>query len=195
MSRTLAQREALALTAFSKPSENQSMRRFVFLILLCAVVCGSFSNEAFARRRRHPRKKRQVIINEKKLYERLGGTKTIASIVDEWLRLDFSDQRVAPFFANITAKPEKIGRLRRDLNEQLCEMADGPCQYKGPEMNKVHAAMHVNEEQYLVVSNNLYRSLEKMNIPEREKDELLARVGETRSEIVEGAADPVVKKQ
>ena len=144
-----------------------------------------FSESAEARRRRrHRRPKRAKIINEKKLYERIGGINAINEIVDEWIRINLADQRVASSFVNVTAKPERLGRMRRHLGDQLCEIADGPCQYKGSEMKKAHAAMNIGDDQYLIVSDNLVRALQLKNIAEREKNELLARIGELRVDIV-----------
>jgi hemoglobin len=161
------------------------MRRFLTFILLISIVSTLFGNDAEARRRRHRKAKRPAIINEKKLYERIGGTKTLSSIVDEWMRLNLADQRIAPFFSKLTAQPEKLGKMRHNLNDQICELADGPCQYRGAEMKKAHKDLTINEEQFLVFSDNLFRSMQKFNVPEREKNELLARLSEVRSEIVD----------
>ncbi len=161
------------------------MRRlFLFFIAICLVsLCFSDDAEARRRRRRH-RPRRAKIINEKKLFERIGGAKAISEIVDEWIRLNLADQRVAQAFTPVTSKPEKLGKMRRNLNDQLCEIADGPCQYKGSDMKKTHIALAVSEDQYLVVSDNLVRVLQARQVSEREKNELLARIGELRPEIV-----------
>jgi len=139
--------------------------------------------EARRRRRRH-QPRRAKIINEKKLFERIGGTRAINEIVDEWTRLNLADQRVAAAFSPVTSKPERLGKMRRNLSEQLCELAEGPCQYKGSDIKKAHVALAVSEDQYLVVSDNLVRVLQVREVAEREKNELLARIGELRPEIV-----------
>jgi len=164
------------------------MRRFFILLLtLCVLTVSLSPDEAEARRRRrhHRRARRLKIINEKKLYERIGGAKAMSAIVDEWTRTNLADSRVAAGFSSLTSKPEKLGHMRRSLSEQLCELADGPCQYKGPEMKKVHRAFQISEDQFLIVSDNLMQSLVKLSIPEREKNELLARLGDLRLEIVQ----------
>jgi truncated hemoglobin YjbI len=166
------------------------MRRVLSWLLLFSVVLGSFTHDAEARRRR--RRKHQKIINEKKLYERLGGSKTVSGIVDEWLRLGLADQRISSYFSAVTAKPERIGKLRRNLNDQICELSDGPCQYRGVDMKKAHAGMKLGEDQFLFFCEDLYKSLLKYNIAEREKDELMARIGELKSEIY---AEPAAASQ
>ena len=164
------------------------MRRIFIWILLSTFIVGFFADEADAARRRRRSRKRAQIINEKKLYERIGGTKTLSQIVDEWMRLNLADQRIAPFFATATAKPERLAKVRRNLSDQLCELADGPCSYKGAEMQKAHQGLAINEEQFLVFSENLFKSMQKYEVAEREKNEMLARLGEFRSDIVRESA-------
>lgn len=164
------------------------MRRiFTSFLTICVLVVSLSASEAEARRRRrsHRRARRLKIINEKKLYERIGGAKMMTAIVDEWTRINLADSRVSGGFASVTTKPEKLGHMRKALGDQLCEIADGPCQYHGQEMKKVHRAFQISDDQFLIVSDNLVQSLAKLGIPEREKNELLARLGELRLDIVQ----------
>ena len=158
------------------------MRRILLSLMAIVLLITSYSDEADARRRRRSRKKRAPIINEKKLYERIGGAKGVSDIVDEWMRRSLADQKVAPFFQQTTSNPERLAKFRRSLNEQLCELADGPCQYKGPEVKKLQSELATNEESYLLFTDHLFQSMQKQNLPEREKNEMLGRVGELRSD-------------
>jgi hemoglobin len=170
---------------------KSSYRYFVLFSLLLSVilVISSFSFEAEARRRRrHSKKKKAPVINEKVLYERMGGTKAMNEIIDEWMRLNLADARIASYFAKTTAQPERLQRLRRNLNDQLCELADGPCQYKGGDMKKAHAGMNLSEDQFVPFAENLFRSMQKFGVAEREKNEMLGRLGALRAEFT-GAGD------
>lgn len=148
------------------------------------MVLGSFANDAEARRRR--RSKRAPIINEKKLYERMGGAQGVSDVVDEWVRQILADSRLSQSFETMTAKPEALKQFRRSLNDQICEIADGPCKYKGRDMKQAHLKLTITEEQFLAFSENLFRAMQKYNVPEREKNELLGRIGGLRGEIVSG---------
>lgn len=158
--------------------------RILVLPLIAIVLVSSVAPEAEARRRRRSRTKRAAIVNEKNLYERLGGAKAVSGIVDEWLRLSLADTRISAFFDKTTAQPERLARLRRSLGDQVCEIADGPCRYKGGEMSQVHEGMGIAEEHFLAFSENLFRSLQKFGVPEREKNELLGRLGALRAEML-----------
>lgn len=170
------------------------------------LVMTAFSNDAEARRRRRKSKK-APIINEKKLYERIGGAKGLAVIVDDWVRMSLADPRVGGVLKPLTA-PEQLPKFRSSLNDQLCELADGPCQYKGPDLSKDAGAsankagkaanagnagnvygknqanMQITEEQFLVFADNLFQSMQKSNIAEREKNEMLGRIGEFKVDLI-----------
>lgn len=160
------------------------MRQFFSLMIVFTMICTMFSSDAEARRRRRRRAPRAKIINEKKLYERLGGAKGVSSVVDEWLRLNLADQRVSGFFSTYTAKPERLGKLRHRLNDQICEIADGPCVDKSSDTQHVRDVVGINDDQFLVLSDNLVHSLEKYDVAEREKNELLSRLGDLQPDIL-----------
>ena len=167
-----------------------TFKKIAALVLLMVFVVSSFSGEAEARRRRHHRKsrsKRAPIVNEKKLFERIGGTKRLSEIVDEWMRLNLADGRVAPVFAPFTSKPDRLTRERRNLNEQICDLADGPCQAQAEAARKSAEAdlLILNESQFLIFGDNLLKSMVKYQVPEREKNEMLGRLGQAKADFVE----------
>jgi truncated hemoglobin YjbI len=154
--------------------------------LLLAIVSTSFMNDADARRhRRRVKRKRAPIINEKKLYERIGGTKTVGEISDEWVRMNLADSRVSALFTPAAAKPEKLSKWRRGLSDQICEWTDGPCKANvDGELKKAEVTMAIDETQFLAFSDNLFRAMQKYNVPEREKNQLLGRLGDYRADVL-----------
>jgi hemoglobin len=163
------------------------MRKFLTVPILAVLVFSLFPFDAEANKRRKPRKKKAPVINEKKLFERIGGEKRMSEIVQEWVRISLEDPRVSAALAGVAAKPEILSGLRKSLNEQLCEIADGPCRYKGPEFKKGHGGIRIDETQFLVLGENLFLSMERFRTPEREKNEMMGRLGEIRSEFIHDA--------
>jgi hemoglobin len=163
---------------------RRSLKNSAWLALVIALVLTSLADNAEARRRhrRAKKAKKAPVINEKVLYERIGGQKAMNEIVDEWLRLDLADSRVSSQLGSFAAKPEKLQRLRHDLGDQLCELADGPCQYKGPDMKNGYAGIKLSESDFIAFSENLFKSMQKIGLQEREKNELLGRIGYARLE-------------
>jgi hemoglobin len=173
-------------------------RAFIFLMslnLIAAFAVTSFSHDAEARRHRRRRAKHAPIINEKKLYERIGGSKGVSEIVDEWMRLNLGDQRTAPLFSDSGAglpKPEKISKVRKSLNDQICELSDGPCLRHLVETKKP-ADRSIADDTYLVFADNLFRSMQKYGVPEREKNEMLGRLGDLRLDFVQPTGAKIKK--
>jgi hemoglobin len=171
---------------FLKLASNKKSLRVVSLAMAIVLVIGSVSLNAEARRRRHHSKKNKKapVTNEKVLYDRIGGSKVMGEIVDEWMRLNLADPRIAPYFSKTIAKPDRLQKVRKNLNDQICELADGPCQYKGADLKKMHEGMHLGEDQFVPFAENLFRSMQKAGVAEREKNELLGRLGILRAEMM-----------
>ena len=69
--------------------------------------------------------------------------------------------------------------------DQLCAAAGGPCFYTGRDMKKTHAGLGITEKDWEASANHLVASLNKFNVPEKEKNEVLAFVTSLKKDIVE----------
>jgi truncated hemoglobin YjbI/plastocyanin len=102
------------------------------------------------------------------LYERLGGKPTIAKIATELSRHTTTDPRIKERFFSID--PEDLKRL---VNEFMCAVAGGPCEYTGRDMATSHERMELVQEEVDVFMEGLEAGLVRLKIPEREKRDLL----------------------
>jgi hypothetical protein len=55
---------------------------------------------------------------EKSLYDRLGGTKAITAVVDEFVGRCAADKRINTFFAAAAADPARLAKFKKNLVEQ-----------------------------------------------------------------------------
>lgn len=113
------------------------------------------------------------------LYERLGGKEAIQAVVDNFIGNVAADARINGFFAQTD-----VPRLNRLLVEQICAATGGPCQYTGRDMRSAHAAMGITEAHFNALVEDLVASLDKFNVPQREKSELLSTLAAMKSDIV-----------
>lgn len=145
------------------------------VLFLCALsILVTFEDDAEARRRRRrhrSRTKRRAVINEPTLYERIGGSKVVTQLVDEWVRSALADGRLSGSWGNVTAKPDSVNSLRKNLNSQLCELADGPCKTGKNE------ASALPDEKFVIFADHLVQVMDKNRVREREKNEMLGRLG------------------
>ena len=118
-------------------------------------------------------------MQQKSLYERLGGQGAIVAVVDDFDGNVAADNRINKFFGKTD-----IPRLKRLLVEQICAGTGGPCTYTGRDMKSAHAGMGINDAQFNALVEDLVKSLDKFKVPEKEKGELLGILGPMKPSIV-----------
>jgi hemoglobin len=122
----------------------------------------------------------EVPVQRASLYDRLGGLPAIEAVVAQFIANVVADDRINGFFASTDA-----ARLQTLLVEQVCQASGGPCTYTGRDMKATHAGMGIKDAEFDALVENLIAALDQFNVPQREKDELLALLGPMRGDIVE----------
>lgn len=117
---------------------------------------------------------------QRSLYQRLGGMEAITAVVEDFVGNVARDKRINRFFAKTD-----IPRLKRQLVSQICAGSGGPCVYRGRSMKDVHRGLGIRNRHFNALVQDLVKSLDKFNVPAREKGELLALLGPMRRDIVE----------
>ena len=148
------------------------------LVAILGLTCGSLSVVA-------------QNTSDRSLYDRLGGVKPIALVVD-----DFINRLVANDTLNANPKI-KEGRthspdpyLKFHVTTMVCQATGGPCKYTGLSMKDSHRHLQITEAEWQVMLTELTKSLEKFQVPAREQHELIAIVESTKKDIVIAAARP-----
>lgn len=116
----------------------------------------------------------------KTLYDRLGGQPAVAAVVDDFVANIAADPVINQRFARTD-----IPKLKRLLNEQICEATGGGCKYTGRNMRESHRGMRISTAEFNAMGADMMMTLEKFNVPPREKDEVMALLGSMGPEIVD----------
>jgi hemoglobin len=119
------------------------------------------------------------------LYERLGGIYSIATVVDDFIDRIMVDDR-------LNANPRVDEAHHRVLppgfkylvTEMLAEVAGGPQRYTGRSMEESHREMRITPDEWRAFMDDLNRTLDKFDVPQQERSEVLAIVESTREDIV-----------
>jgi hemoglobin len=119
-------------------------------------------------------------MDNKTLYERLGGMDAITAVVESFRDRVAADDRINLKFAR-----SDLGRLRKMLIDQVCEATGGPCHYGGRGMKEAHAGMKVTSGEFNALVEDLVATLNQFKVPGAEQKELLAILGPLEREIVE----------
>src|SRR4029077_9121314 len=116
----------------------------------------------------------------KSLYDRLGGQDAINAVTESWVARVGGDARANGKFVRTD-----IPRLKKEVADQVCEATGGPCAYAGRSMRETHDGMGVTAGEFDALVGDLVVTLDGLDVPEAEQDELLGLLAPLRDEIVE----------
>lgn len=117
------------------------------------------------------------------LYTRLGGYDAIAAVADDLLRRLMADGQLGRFWRDRAL--DSVRREKQLLIEFLCASAGGPAYYLGRDMVTAHRGMGISESDWSVFVGHLKATLSRFEVPQRERDEVLAFVDSLKKDIVE----------
>jgi len=124
-------------------------------------------------------------VAEQSLYERIGGVNAISMVVDR-----FSDEVVKNPKLNVNPalrewnESGQLPGLKFMRTLWLCQQAGGPFQYTGKELGEAHKDLHITSAEFDEVGAEIARALDHFNVPEREKQEVLAAIVARKDEVV-----------
>jgi hemoglobin len=121
-----------------------------------------------------------MMTQTRSLYDRLGGGDAINVLTESWVARVGGDDRVNKKFVRTD-----IVRLKKEVVDQLCEATGGPCTYTGRSMRETHDGMKTTAGEFDVVMGHLAATLDELNIPKPDQDELTALIMPMRGDIVE----------
>ena len=119
------------------------------------------------------------------LYERLGGIYDIATVVD-----DFTDRIMVDDRLNANPRVDEAHHrvsppgFKYLVTEQVGEAAGGPQRYTGRSMEDSHRELLITAEEWEAFIDDLNQTLDKFEVPEQERPELLAIIASTKEAIV-----------
>jgi hemoglobin len=117
------------------------------------------------------------------LYKRLGGYDALAAVTDDFIGRLAGDPGLSKFFAGHST--DSLKRIRQLVVDQLCFATGGPCVYIGRDMKSSHAGLGITEKDWDASVKHLVATLEKFNVPGKEKEEVLALASTLKKDIVE----------
>ncbi|NMG11476.1 group 1 truncated hemoglobin [Brasilonema sp. UFV-L1] len=119
------------------------------------------------------------------LYDRLGGYNAIAAVIDDTAQNVFNDPLIGKYFIGLSTNSKQ--RLRQLLIDQFTQAAGGPAVYTGRSMKLSHSGIGggLTNAEYDAFVNGIAQALDKNNVNQREKQEVLAFANSFRDEIVE----------
>jgi hemoglobin len=122
-------------------------------------------------------------MSKKTLYERLGGYDAISAVADNLLPRMQADAQLARFYQH--RGEDGLRRSKQLLIDFLCSSTGGPLYYTGRGMRISHKGMKISESDWSAFLGHLNATLGVLQVPQVERDELVAFVQSTKPDIVE----------
>jgi hemoglobin len=119
------------------------------------------------------------------LYDRLGGIYSIATVVD-----DFIDRIMVDARLNVNPRVDEAHHrvlppgFKYLVTEMLAEAAGGPQHYTGRAMEASHRELQITPAEWRAFMEDLNDTLDKFDVPQQERSEVVAIVESTRDDIV-----------
>ena len=116
------------------------------------------------------------------LYRRLGGREGIAGVVDAFVTNALADPRIGPAFKSLPAA--KVGPLKSNIADFICENTGGPCSYVGRTLKESHKGLGLAREDFDACNAALAKALDTNGVKAADKEQLMKLVQSLMPEIV-----------
>lgn len=117
------------------------------------------------------------------LYERLGGYDGITVFITDLLSRLQSDSQLGRFWEN--RGKDGVAREKQLLIDYICANAGGPIYYTGRNMKVSHEGMKISEEDWSIFLDHAGATMEALNVPQQECNDIAAFVTSLKDDIVE----------
>ena len=107
----------------------------------------------------------------------------ISAVVNNLLPRLQEDALLGRFWQN--RGTDGINREKQLLIDYLCSAAGGPVLYTGRDMKVSHEGMRISEQDWNAFQGHLNETLDVFSLPDAERNDVLAFIDSTRSDIVE----------
>lgn len=113
------------------------------------------------------------------LYQSFGQKAGLTALMEDFVPRLLKDPRMEPFFAK-----SNVQNLKEQLTNQLCQVAGGPCVYKGVDMKTAHREMDITKGNFNALVEVLQESMDAQNIPFRAQNKLLALLAPMHRDVI-----------
>ena len=133
------------------------------------------------------------------LYDRLGGAFAIAGVVDHFSEAIIKNPMVGQTSENSALREwhtnnlDRLPGLKFMRTLWVCNVAGGPQQFAATKpgstplgLEEAHRELKISPAEFDEVAAELGRTLDFFNVPEREKEEVLAAFAAHKGEVTEG---------
>ncbi len=112
--------------------------------------------------------------NPSSLFDRLGGSEGITSIVDDVVVAHMNNPAIKDRFIKYQDQPERLALIKQHTIEFFSAGSGGPPVYNGKDMPTTHKGMDITPADYMYVVDDIMMVLKKHMIDEESQKDVLA---------------------
>ncbi|MGM0703657.1 MAG: group I truncated hemoglobin [Pseudomonadota bacterium] len=118
------------------------------------------------------------------LYERLGGESGIAALVDDIVEAHMQNPTIQARYLPTRDDPVHFEELKCHLRDFLSAGSGGPAEYRGRSMPEAHRGMNIGEAEYMAVTDDILRVLDRHGVDPQTRQEMLGIAYSLKDEIM-----------
>ncbi len=122
--------------------------------------------------------------DQKRLFERLGGTKGISKIVDDVVEAHMKNPAIRERFLHLKDQPERLALIKQHTIEFFSAGSGGPAIYSGRDMQTTHSGMNISPAEYMYVVDDIMMVLDNHKVDEESKKDVLSILWSLKSMII-----------
>ena len=116
---------------------------------------------------------------QQSLYDQLGQYQGIDSLVRELIYGIAKDERIKDRYRGVNME-----KFKKGLSDYICQLAAGPCEYKGDSMIVVHAGHQYTNTEFNALVGDLIVAMNRKKIPAATQNALLKVLAPAYDDIV-----------
>lgn len=118
------------------------------------------------------------------LFERLGGSAGIRSLVDDIVKAHMANPSIKARFLPFLETPDRIALIKKHTCDFLEMGSGGPAKYSGRSMRDAHRGMNVSEAEYMAAVDDILGVLRDHSIDEHTQKDVLGIAYSLKGEIL-----------
>lgn len=148
----------------------------IFIVLMFISILMGCSNRK-AENKKSVEENIVEVVEEKtaelSLFERLGGTEGISSIVDGLMEVHIVNPDIKHVFLPIANDPERLEKFNKHVKEFLSAGTGGGATYTGVDLPTAHKGLGTTAKEFISAVDDILLVLGKHNIDEETKKDML----------------------
>ena len=125
-----------------------------------------------------------IVVEEKTIYENLGGAEGISGAVDQIVAKHLENEDIKHYFIPLTENPEYFEQFKQHVKDFLATGTGGDVEYKGRDMAGAHKGLNISEADFLSAIDDILFVLDSNKVDRVTRNELLATLYSMKDAVI-----------